>query len=89
MPENLNDEWSSINIQDLETHLNRIGNLILLQADKNNKIGNLSFEEKKKVYKQSSFLLTNQIAEVDKWDTKSIENRQKVLAELSIKTWQL
>jgi uncharacterized protein with ParB-like and HNH nuclease domain len=89
MPQTLNNDWSYIDIQDIDSHLNRIGNLILMQADKNSKIGNLSFKEKIKVYKRSSFLLTSQIAELEKWDIEEIENRQKLLAELAVKTWQL
>ncbi len=89
MPQSINEDWEQINVQDTETHLNRIGNLVLLQAEKNSKIGNLSFSEKCKIYKQSSFLLTSQISEVEKWDIEAIENRQKQLAEFAVKTWQL
>lgn len=89
MPQNLSESWLHIDKQYLETHLNRIGNLVLMQADKNNKVGNLNFEEKKKMYKESSFLLTSQIAEVNVWDIQAIENRQKILADLAVKTWAL
>lgn len=89
MPISLNEQWEHIDEQDTETHLNRIGNLILMQADKNSKIGNLSFEEKTKFYKNSSFLLTSQVADLKVWNIEAIENRQKILAELAIKTWQL
>jgi len=89
MPQTLNEYWNHIDAEDTETHLNRIGNLILMQADRNSKIGNLGFQEKSKIYKESSFLLTNQISEIKVWDIKAIENRQRVLAELAVKTWQI
>lgn len=89
MPQTLSKDWNNIAMQDLDTHLNRIGNLVLMQADKNSKIGNLSFEEKAKFYKNSSFLLTSQVAEVETWGVKEIESRQKLLSELAVKTWQL
>jgi len=65
------------------------GNLILMQADRNSKIGNLGFQEKSKIYKESSFLLKNQISEIKVKDIKAIENRERVLAELAVKTWQI
>ena len=64
------------------------GNLILMQADRNSKIGNLGFQEKSKIYKES-FLLKNQISEIKVKDIKAIENRERVLAELAVKTWQI
>jgi Protein of unknown function DUF262/Protein of unknown function (DUF1524) len=90
MPQSLNDNWKHIKQQDLETHLTRLGNLALLQSSKNSDIGNSSFEDKQIVFKKSSFLLTKQLGDLNvKWDIKQIENRQKVLAELAVKTWQL
>jgi hypothetical protein len=74
---------------DVETHLKRLGNLALIQAQKNAKAGNSSFEEKKKTFRQSSFLLTSQLAEAAIWDTKAIDNRQKIMAEFAVKTWSL
>ncbi len=89
MPQSAGDNWPQITNQDIETHVNRLGNLILLQADKNAQIGNASFDEKKLVYKKSSFQLTNQVGDTYNWNIHSIENRQKILAELAVKTWQL
>ncbi len=89
MPESINVQWAHLKQQDIDTHLKRIGNLALMQAQKNSDIGNASFEEKKKIYSTSSFLLTSQLNSVDVWDTKSIEQRQKTLAELAVKTWSL
>ena len=84
-----NSKWSDINKSDAEAYLNRIGNMCLLQAEKNSDAANLNFEEKKKIYKASAYLLTNQLAELDKWGIEEIEKRQKTLAELAVKTWSL
>lgn len=88
MPESPCDGWN-LSQQDLDTYCKRIGNLALLQADRNNKIGNQVFSEKKDVYKKSTFLLTSQIADLDKWDAQSIEHRQKVLADIAVLTWPI
>ena len=89
MPKQPQDNWPNITDQDIETHCDRLGNLALLTADKNVNIGNDSFDVKKRVYKTSTFILTNQIAEMDDWGIKEIEERQKALSALAIKTWPL
>ena len=89
MPISINDEWKSLKQQDIDAYFSRLGNMALLQADTNSDIGNQSFAKKKKVYKQSAFILTAQIAELDKWDTDTIDKRQKKLAELAVETWAL
>jgi hypothetical protein len=75
--------------QSVETHGQRLGNLALLQADKNSQIGNADFPTKRAVYAQSSFLLTSQIGELLSWGVLEIEQRQKTLAGLAVKTWPL
>ncbi|MHB8258975.1 MAG: DUF262 domain-containing protein [Bacteroidia bacterium] len=89
MPQKLSDVWKDIDQQTLDAHINRIGNLALIIAQKNSKIGSESFDEKKKVYSISSFLLTNQLSTANKWDIDAIDNRQKVLADIAVKTWIL
>lgn len=73
----------------VETHGQRLGNLALLQADKNSVIGNAKFSDKRTVYAKSSFLLTAQVAEMLAWGTAEIEARQKTLASFAAKTWPL
>jgi hypothetical protein len=89
MPESLGLEWPSVDPQDAETHFARLGNMVLLQAEKNSKIGNSSFETKRKTYEKSAFLLTTQVAECTDWTVKEINDRQKLLAELAVKAWPL
>jgi hypothetical protein len=90
MPDSITDSWKQhIDQQDIQTHRSRLGNLALLQAIKNSDAANLSFLEKKKIYRKSAFLLTAQIAALSKWNKDAIENRQKVLADLAVKTWAL
>ncbi len=88
MPEKPNSDWD-LTPQVLETYCKRIGNLALLQADKNNKIGNTKFSEKQEVYRKSTFLLTSQLGSLEKWDIESIDNRQKIMADLAVKTWPI
>ena len=59
----------------------------LLKTGANSNLKSASFDEKKKVYAQSSYELTNQIATLDDWTTSTIVDRQKVLADLAVRTW--
>ncbi|NIT62046.1 MAG: DUF1524 domain-containing protein [Aliifodinibius sp.] len=90
MPKQLHESnWPNTTEQDIETHCNRIGNLCLLTVDKNTKLGNESFEEKKRVYSQSSFTLTKNLADFKGWGIDDIEKRQTMLADLAVKTWKI
>jgi len=83
------ENWPNITQSDAEAYLNRLGNMCLLQTKKNGDIGNASFSEKRKIYKDSAYALTSQIGSLKTWDIKAIESRQKAMAELAIKTWPL
>lgn len=89
MPIKWSPHSSDYTQQDVETHAKRLGNLALLQADKNSELGSAKFSVKRKVYKDSTFLLTSQIAALPKWGPEQIERRQKALADLAVKTWPM
>ena len=67
---------------------NLIGNLCLISTKVNNKIGNSSFEEKKKSYASSGFSLTKSVAEKERWGKSEIEERQSKLAKLAVERWR-
>lgn len=67
----------------------RIGNLALLQVNKNSSLGNENFETKKPIFAESSFGLTQNIAEKEIWGPNEIENRQRQLAALAVQAWSL
>jgi hypothetical protein len=66
-----------------------LGNMVLLSASKNMKLGNLSFEDKKAIYAESSYLITQQVATYPKWTIDDIRHRQAGLARIAVKTWPL
>ncbi len=73
----------------MSAYYRRIGNLVLLQATPNSVIGNSAFTIKKEVYKDSSFLLTKQVASKATWGPQEIDERQKELAKIAVKTWPI
>ena len=63
--------------------------MVLLPETPNRDIGNDPFVDKKRVYKNSSYELTKEIADEARWGSAEIENRQHRLVELAIKAWPL
>lgn len=72
-----------------ETLVNRIGNMALMPATPNNKLGNKSFIVKKPELGKSTYKLTAVIANEQRWGQREIEERQKQLAALATKTWPI
>ena len=90
LPENPSPgTWTNFDPSDRSAYINRIGNLVLLQATPNSDIGNAEFPDKIKEYKKSGFVWTNKIAEKTSWNTKEITERQTNMAKWAVKTWPL
>lgn len=68
----------------------RLGNMTLLEAGKNNSIGNESFLEKKEVYKKSSVPETKVIglSDISEWTEMEIDSRQKTMASQAKGIWR-
>ncbi len=88
LPQSPSDEWN-IEPDVIETYGNRLGNLALLQKRINKQIANGPFLDKRQHYEQSKFALTNELKGYDSWRPEEINDRQKRLAELAVKTWPL
>jgi hypothetical protein len=89
MPEKLSQDWQHIVPQEHEDFVSRIGNLALLMPGTNSKLSSKSFDVKKQVYALADLKLTNAIANYPKWGTGEIEDRQKQLAEIAVRTWPI
>lgn len=81
--------WNHIEPEMAASLYNRIGNLVLLNARKNSKIGDFGFKEKRKVFAESPFLLTKSVAKYQTWSDDEVSERQLELAELAVQTWPL
>jgi uncharacterized protein with ParB-like and HNH nuclease domain len=89
LPENPSDKWNHLDADTARAYYKRLGNMVLLQATKNNAIGNKGFDVKKPILKASEYNLTSQVAKNAVWGATEINKRQKKLAELAVKTWSL
>lgn len=77
-----------------EKYVHCLGNLVLLSKAKNNQAQNYDFEEKKRQYFTiakgvSSFALTTQVLQEQKWTPEVIERRQKELIGVLKQVWRL
>ncbi len=90
LPESYPDTWNASFTEDeYERNVFMLGNLTLLEPSKNNKdAADLPFEEKKKVYSTSKYVLTKKIAD-PQWSPQNIKSRQAHLAKLATAIWKI
>jgi hypothetical protein len=85
MPQTPTEEWLEELDTDMETYLenlHRLGNLTLAAKKDNSKMGNLMWDYKNEVLKETAHLKLNmELMKIDKWDLENIENRTKKLIE--------
>ena len=62
LPEKPNDDWD-IDEYRLDSLVSRLGNLCLLESNKNKELGNSSYSKKKEIYSTSQFVTTKSIPE--------------------------
>lgn len=90
LPKTLSDNWTSFNEDEHKMYFKRLGNQTLLDSKKNSRLGNIDYMEKKKVYTESDFIITNTIEkEFSIWNPESINKRQEDFAEYALKCWRL
>jgi len=89
LPQTPSDAWGSIDLEAAKSLYKRLGNMTLLKSKLNSSMGNKGFSQKKEEYEKSQFSLTKQVAQYSKWDEVEINERQKKLAELALKTWPI
>lgn len=69
---------------------NRVGNLILLNSNKNSKVGRKPFPDKVKDYiskRKGDFAITNDICKISDWDMKTLKKRHTILKERFKEIW--
>ncbi len=71
----------------VDKHVHRLGNLILLPPDLNSEAGAQPFSKKKEIYKRSDLLMVREITEQKDWDRRTIARREDRLLEWAKRTW--
>ncbi len=73
-----------------EQYRDRLGNLTLLETDKNISIGANPFEEKSTAYESSKITMNRKVAEdYDEWNIEMIEQRTSELAQAMVQIWEM
>ena len=89
LPQNPNENWN-IDEDKIEVFSIRLGNLCLLEKKLNNNIENEVYEIKKEVFLKSAFATTKSIPQYySEWNEKSIESRQKQMANIAKSIWKV
>ena len=90
LPENPGGIWNDnfpIDIQ--EDYIYRLGNYALIEASINNKLdNNMPFADKLVEYKKSSYKLSNEYCDYEKFDPKVIALRQSKMAKVAKGIWK-
>jgi len=89
LPENLTKEWEQIFSEDEHIkNIYKIGNLTLLEPNKNRDIADDIFKIKEEVYHTSKYAITK-IIEASQWNTNALKNRQSKLANIACGIWKI
>ena len=89
LPKKPDSNWPQFSAEEASAYVNRLGNQVLLDAKSNSSFGSASFGSKKPSYTASPYALTHSISQVGDWTPSAINDRQRDLADLAIKTWPL
>ncbi len=90
MPENIEHAWEDIDDKEHQLFLYRLGNMTLLEAKLNKQLGNASFSEKRKKYKESTFAITRKVADDNAfWNAERIAARQRWMAKQAAAIWKI
>lgn len=89
-PENPDVHWPEFPEDQAEEAVYRLGNLTLLETDKNRDLGNMCFADKRQVFANSAFEVTRLVAtENDDWSIERIAARQRWMAKQATTIWRV
>lgn len=89
LPKKPEENWPQFDEDTVRQLTTRLGNLALMRASENSDLKSQAFSDKRKIYAASPYLLTSQIAEAEDWKPETIDERQRTLADLAVKTWPI
>jgi hypothetical protein len=92
MPKARANEWARAAKDKSEylAHINRLGNLTLLEREYNLVASTDPFGKKVDgAYKKSKLFITNELAKYETWSIDEIQERQMALAEVAVSIWRL
>lgn len=91
LPENPTESWESLFPHERwDTYINRIGNLVLLESNRNREVGNKGYPEKLRAYSDSAYATARSLLPQapEQWTPELLEARQRRLAERAVHLWR-
>lgn len=90
LPDNPGAHWPQFGDEQVDAAVYRLGNFAMLESSANRDLGNRPFEEKRPIYAQSSFELTQRIAhDNDEWTIERLAERQRWMARQATAIWRV
>ncbi|MDF3054111.1 MAG: hypothetical protein K0Q74_18 [Gammaproteobacteria bacterium] len=89
LPTNPDGAWISRFGENWEDAISRLGNMVFLKYLDNKDASRLSFKEKKEIYKQSDFLISQRICGYEEWNNESLNDYQEWLGKQAAQAWHL
>jgi hypothetical protein len=90
LPQNPEAGWEVFSNEEVDAMVYRIGNMALLEKNKNKNIGNQTYELKRPILDSSQFMLTKKLAQDSAtWTPERIAARQKYLAGIASSVWRV
>ncbi len=87
LPRRPEGNWPDWTDDEIRLYTTRVGNLVLMRASDNSSLKSDAFDDKRKIYDESPYVLTNHIAGCNAWTIDEINERQVRLAEIAVRTW--
>jgi hypothetical protein len=89
LPLKPDSRWAGFDEETMRVYQRRLGNLVLLQEKLNSTLRSASFAKKLPALKKSQYKTTAAVGSNRKWGPSAIDERQRRLAALAVKTWPL
>jgi Protein of unknown function DUF262/Protein of unknown function (DUF1524) len=90
LAQNAPDGWGGFSHNDAEAMVYRLGNMTLLQASANRDLGTTDYSQKRVVYEQSNFAITQKLAQDNiEWTAAHIAAHQQWMATQATAIWRL
>lgn len=87
--EHADEGWDAFTDDQADRCRYRLGNLTLLNATKNRRLGTAAFAVKRQAFAQSEFALTKRVSEYDDWTEQTLAQHQKWLANQATSVWRV
>lgn len=90
LPQNAPDGWGGIGNDDAEALLYRLGNMTLLEANRNRDLAQAEYGDKRPVYQQCQFAITSKLAaDHAEWTPDRIAAHQNWMATQAAALWRI